>query len=77
MRPAGVAVEGPGGQLLAGVVDAEEQGLVQQFVAHAAVEDLDEAVLGRLAGGDVIAMRRAGPRSKPGPPWRRTLCRCR
>ena len=33
---------------------AEEQGLVQQFVAHVAVEALDVAILHRLARRDVI-----------------------
>jgi hypothetical protein len=31
-----------------------EQRLVQQLVAQAGVEALDEGVLGRLAGGDVV-----------------------
>src|SRR5690348_7437718 len=53
MRPAGVVVDSPGGQLLAGVVEAEEQALVQQLVAHPAVERLDEPVLCRVTRRDV------------------------
>jgi hypothetical protein len=33
----------------------DEEGLVQQFVAQAEVEALDEGVLCRLAGCDVVA----------------------
>ncbi len=36
------------------MIEAHEQGLVEQFVAHAAVERPRIAVLHRLAGGDVM-----------------------
>jgi hypothetical protein len=54
MRPAGIVVGSLGGKLLAGVIEAEEQALVQQLVAHSAVERLDEPVLRRLTGRDVM-----------------------
>ena len=49
-----VVVGGPGADDLPGVPKAEEQGLVQQLVAHSSVEGFDEAVLHRLAGRDVM-----------------------
>jgi hypothetical protein len=36
------------------VIEAKEQDLVQQFIAHATVETLDKAVLHRFAGRDVV-----------------------
>lgn len=38
------------------MVQAEEQGLVEQLVAHAAVEALEIAILHRLAWGDVMPL---------------------
>lgn len=52
MGPLGILDVGPAGHGLAGVVDAEEQCFVQEFVAHPAVERLTVPVLHGLAGGD-------------------------
>lgn len=49
VRPLAVVVGDPGSKLPPGVVETEEQGLVQELVAHPAVEALDERVLDRLA----------------------------
>lgn len=56
-------VGNPGRDLGAGIVEIEEQGLVEQLVAHAAVEALDRAVLHRLAGRDEVPLdgRAAAP----------------
>ena len=48
-----IVVALPGPDLLSGVAQAREQRLVEQLVPEAAVEAFDEAVLGRLARGDV------------------------
>ena len=53
MRPDVVVVVSPEGQLSAGISQAVEDLLVQAFVAQAAIEGLDVAVLLRLAGIDV------------------------
>ena len=52
MGPLGIVVAGPVGHGLAGVVDDEEQGFVQQFVMDAAFERLAGPILHGLAGGD-------------------------
>ena len=54
MRPDGVVVEPPFGQRRPGMGERGEQGLVQQFVAQAAVEALDKSILLRLAWGEVV-----------------------
>lgn len=54
MRPRRIVIGDPFAELLAGVVDTEEQAFVQQLIAHPAVERLAIAVLHRLAGGDVM-----------------------
>ncbi len=54
VRAAGVVVGRLGSELLASAVQAEEQALVQQLVAHPAVEGFHEAVLGGLARRDVV-----------------------
>ena len=54
MRPDVVVVVAPQGQLSAGIGQAVEDLLVQAFVAQAAIEGLDVAVLLRLAGIDVM-----------------------
>ena len=54
MRPCRVVVGDPCADELAGVIEIDEQGLVEELVAHPAVEALDEAVLHRLAGRDVV-----------------------
>ena len=63
-----LVVQGPGRQLLTGVVEAEEQTLVQQLVAHPAVEAFHEAVLGWVARRDVVpddvVIRGPRPRSR-------------
>ena len=51
-----VVVIHPGGDLGAGVIQADEQRLVEKLVAHAAVEALDVAVLHRLARCDVVPL---------------------
>ena len=51
-----VVVFHPGRDLDAGMGQADEQGLVQQFVAHAAVEALHVAVLHRSARSDVMPL---------------------
>jgi len=45
-----------GGDYNTGVVQAQEQGLVEQLVAHATVEALDVAILHRLARCDVVPL---------------------
>ena len=54
MRPRRVVVGDPGSNDLPGLVEIEEQALVEQLVAHAAVEGFDVAVLHRLARCDVV-----------------------
>ena len=54
MRPHMVVVVAPEPQHRAGVAERYEQRLVEAFVAQAAVEALDVAVLLRLAGRDVV-----------------------
>jgi len=56
MRPGGVVVGHPGGNRGAGLGKAGEHSLVQQFVAHPAVEAFDVAVLHGLAGRDVVPL---------------------
>ena len=45
MRPCGVVIDGPVADELAGLIEIDEQALVEKFVAHAAVEGFDIAVL--------------------------------
>jgi hypothetical protein len=47
--PRGVVVGGPGADELAGLVEIEEQALVEKLVAHSAIEGLNVAVLLRSA----------------------------
>src|SRR5260370_6389122 len=54
MRPRRVVVSYPSSDDLASLVEIEEQALVEKFVAHAAVEGFDVAMLHRLAGRDVV-----------------------
>ena len=54
MRPDGVVIVAPKGDLAAGVVQRVEDLLVQQLIAQAAVEAFDEGVLLGLAGIDVV-----------------------
>ena len=54
MRPLEIVVGDPVGDLGAGVVEIEEQGLVEQLVTHPAVEALNEAVLHRLSRRDEV-----------------------
>jgi hypothetical protein len=49
MRPALVVVVDPVRDLAPGMIEAEEQALVEKLVAHAPVETLAEAVLHRLS----------------------------
>ncbi len=43
VRPTEVVVGNPHGDLCSGIVELEEQALVEQFIAHAAVEALDRS----------------------------------
>ncbi len=54
VRTAAVDVGHPSREHGARMVEAEEQGLVQEFVAQAALEALADAVLHRLAGCDEV-----------------------
>ena len=54
MRPPDIVVGDPSGDLGAGVIEIEEQGLVEQFIAHPAIETLDEAVLHRFSRHDKV-----------------------
>ena len=54
MGPGGVEVLPPLGDGAADVVEAKEQALIQQLVAHPAIEALDIPVLHRLARRDVV-----------------------
>ena len=54
MRPTLVVIGNPGRDGRSGVIEAEEQRLVQELVAHAPVEALADAVLHRLAGRDEV-----------------------
>ena len=54
MRPCGVVVLDPRGDHLAGLIEREEQCLIQQLVPHLAIEALDVAVLHGLARHDVM-----------------------
>src|SRR5271154_7180109 len=49
MGPSLVVIVDPVGDLGPGMIEAEEQALVEKLVAHAAVETLAEAVLHRLS----------------------------
>ena len=54
MRPDGVVIVLPDRQHFAGMGERGEQRLVQELVAQPAVEALDEGILLRLAGRDVV-----------------------
>ncbi len=54
MRPLGVVVGDPAADELAGLVEIKKDCLVEELVAHPAVEAFDEAVLHRFAGRDVV-----------------------
>ena len=54
MRALKIVVRGPFADSLSGMDEIEEQGLVQQFVAHTPVEALDEAVLHWLSRSDEV-----------------------
>src|SRR3954469_8792662 len=56
VRSGGVIVSAPQGGRHAGLGQRCEQRLVEQFIPQAAVEALDEAVLHRLAGRDVVPL---------------------
>ena len=56
MRPGGVVVLGPRSDRRAGLIEGEEQGLVQQLVPHLAIETLDVAVLHGLPRHDVVPL---------------------
>ncbi len=54
MGPLPVVVFRPGRDLDPGMGKAEEQRLVEQFVAHAAIEALNVTILHRLSGLDIM-----------------------
>jgi hypothetical protein len=55
----GVKVRASGGQRDAGMVYRSEQGLIQEFIAQAAVEIFDEGILCRLFGRDILPVKLA------------------
>jgi hypothetical protein len=62
VRSGGVVVVDPGRELLAGVIETEEQGLVQQLVAHPpSVMRLDRALARKDAGPQADAARSCPP----------------
>jgi hypothetical protein len=63
MRPPVVIISDPARHAGSSVSEIDEQRLVQELVGHAAVKALDEAVLHRPAGRDVVPAdtARAGP----------------
>ena len=54
MRPEGVVIVFPARKRLAGMIERGEDRLVEQVVTEPAVEALDEGVLRRLAGRDLM-----------------------
>jgi hypothetical protein len=54
MRGVMVVIDRPSLDDLAGGLQAAEQVLVKAFIAEAAVEALDEAILHRLARSDIV-----------------------
>ena len=54
MRTHVIVIVAPGFDIRARLVQADEHVLVQAFIAQAAVEALDECILDRLAGLDVV-----------------------
>ena len=56
MRSLPVVILDLGCDLDPGMSMAEEQGLVEQLVAHATIEALAEAVLHRLARRDIMSL---------------------
>ena len=54
MRALGIVAVDPVGDRFTGMAEVYEQGLVQELVAHPAVERLTIAVLHGLARGDVM-----------------------
>jgi len=57
MGPCSVVIGHPVGDDAAGVVEAEEQRLVQEFVAHLRIEDLADPVLDSLTGASATEAR--------------------
>lgn len=56
MKALGVVGVWPARHWVAGLFDAEEQGLGQEFVARPAVERLAVPIVHRLAEGDVVPL---------------------
>jgi hypothetical protein len=56
VRSNGIVVEPPFGQRRPGMDHRAEKGLVQELVAQAAVETLDEGILLRLTWDDVVPL---------------------
>ena len=54
MWPCGVVVFDPFGNDFPGLVEAEEQGLIEELVAHLAIEAFDIAILRGPAGSYVV-----------------------
>lgn len=52
MRPSMIVVIDTNVELRSGVIETEEQALIEQFVAQPAVEAFAKAILHRLAGRD-------------------------
>lgn len=62
MWPEMVIVVSPFSNGAAGMIEAEEEALVEQLVAHPTVETLDIAVLHRLPRRDVVPLHLVIPR---------------
>ena len=54
MRPQGVEIGNPVVEQLTGVVEINEQPLIEKFITHPAVEGLNVAVLHRSSRCDVV-----------------------
>src|SRR3546814_3749368 len=56
VRPRLVVIFGPGRDHCAGMIEVEEQRLIQKLIAHPAIKALDIAVLHRLARRDIMPL---------------------
>src|SRR5471032_3005975 len=54
MWPRGVVVCNPSSDELAGLIEIDEQALVEKLIAHPTIERFDIAVLHRSSGCDVV-----------------------
>ena len=77
VRPDTIVIVAPGRQQLSRLAERREQRLVEEFVAQPPVKTLDERVLLRLAGLDVMPVDAGGLAPLAGSPCWSVLCRCR